>query len=52
MSSFEEALAIENGNPYGNAAAIYTSNGANAQLFESRFRASMIGVNIGIPVPR
>uniref|UniRef100_H3GN79 methylmalonate-semialdehyde dehydrogenase (CoA acylating) n=1 Tax=Phytophthora ramorum TaxID=164328 RepID=H3GN79_PHYRM len=52
VSSFDEALQIENGNDYGNAAAIYTSNGAYAEYFQSRFRAGMIGVNIGIPVPR
>ncbi|KAL3663804.1 hypothetical protein V7S43_011217 [Phytophthora oleae] len=52
VKSFDEALEIENGNDYGNAAVIYTSNGAYAEYFQSRFRAGMIGVNIGIPVPR
>ncbi|POM76307.1 Methylmalonate-semialdehyde dehydrogenase (acylating) [Phytophthora palmivora] len=52
VNSFDDALQIENGNDYGNAAAIYTSNGAYAEYFQSRFRAGMIGVNIGIPVPR
>ncbi|KAJ1925375.1 aldehyde dehydrogenase (NADP(+)) ald6 [Tieghemiomyces parasiticus] len=48
----EQALAIENANPYGNAACIYTTSGAVAQHFTGRFRAGMIGVNIGVPVPR
>ncbi|CAI5729605.1 unnamed protein product [Hyaloperonospora brassicae] len=52
VNSFDEALQIENDNEYGNAAAIYTSNGAYAEYFQTRFRAGMIGVNIGIPVPR
>uniref|UniRef100_M4BTS9 methylmalonate-semialdehyde dehydrogenase (CoA acylating) n=1 Tax=Hyaloperonospora arabidopsidis (strain Emoy2) TaxID=559515 RepID=M4BTS9_HYAAE len=52
VNSFDEALRIENENEYGNAAAIYTSNGAYAEYFQSRFRAGMIGVNIGVPVPR
>ncbi len=52
VSSWAEALAIENANPYGNAASIYTTVGGNAEWFTSRFRAGMIGVNIGIPVPR
>eukprot|EP00968_Pinguiococcus_pyrenoidosus_P018550 scaffold1951_cov258-Pinguiococcus_pyrenoidosus.AAC.19 len=52
VSSWEEAIEIENGNPYGNAACIYTSNGANAEWFTERFRAGMLGVNIGVPVPR
>ena len=47
--SWEEAIAIENGNPFGNAASIYTTSGANADWFLSRFRAAMLGVNIGIP---
>jgi malonate-semialdehyde dehydrogenase (acetylating) / methylmalonate-semialdehyde dehydrogenase len=51
-SNWEEAIVIENSNPFGNAASIYTSNGGSAEWFTSRFRASMLGVNIGIPVPR
>ena len=50
--TLEEALAIENKNPYGNAAAIYTSSGKVAQTFADRAGAGMIGVNIGVPVPR
>ena len=43
---------IENSNPFGNAASIYTCNGGSAEWFTSRFQASMLGINIGIPVPR
>ena len=50
--TLDEALAIENANPYGNAAAIYTSSGATAEYFVDRADAGMIGVNIGVPVPR
>jgi len=52
VDTWEEAIAIENANPYGNAACIYTEKGANAEWFTKRFRAAMLGVNIGIPVPR
>ena len=52
MRSWEEAIEVENNNPYGNAACIYTEKGANAEWFTKRFRAAMLGVNIGIPVPR
>jgi malonate-semialdehyde dehydrogenase (acetylating)/methylmalonate-semialdehyde dehydrogenase len=52
VSTWEEAIAIENNNPFGNAACIYTTSGGNAEWFLDRFRASMLGVNIGIPVPR
>lgn len=50
--SKEEAIQIENSNPYGNAASIYTSTGAVAEWFTKRFSAGMLGVNIGVPVPR
>lgn len=51
-NSLDEALAIEHANPYGNAAAIYTTNGGTARYFSDKASAGMIGVNIGVPVPR
>ncbi len=50
--TLDEAIEIENANPYGNAAAIYTSSGGTAQYFTDRASAGMVGVNIGVPVPR
>ncbi len=50
--TLDEAIAIESANPYGNAAAIYTSSGAIAEYFTNEASAGMIGVNIGVPVPR
>ncbi len=47
MSSWEEAIEIDNSNPFGNAASVYTTSGGNAEWFTSRFRASMLGVNVG-----
>lgn len=52
VNTLDEALAIENANPYGNAAAIYTRDGGSARYFEERASAGMIGINIGVPVPR
>lgn len=52
VGTWQEAIEIENANPYGNAACIYTERGAVAEWFTNRFRAGMLGVNIGIPVPR
>jgi len=52
VKTFDEAIAIENANPYGNAASIYTSIGQHADYFLKRFSAAMLGVNIGVPVPR
>lgn len=48
----DEALAIENANPYGNAASVFTQNGGMARYIMDRASAGMIGVNVGVPVPR
>jgi malonate-semialdehyde dehydrogenase (acetylating)/methylmalonate-semialdehyde dehydrogenase len=48
----EEALDLENASPYGNAAAVYTQNGEAARAFIERAGAGMLGVNVGVPVPR
>ncbi|WP_080056553.1 CoA-acylating methylmalonate-semialdehyde dehydrogenase [Spirosoma aerolatum] len=48
----DEALAIENANPYGNAAAVFTQNGGMARYVMDRASAGMVGVNVGVPVPR
>jgi len=50
--TLDEALAIENANPYGNAASVFTQNGAAAKYVIEKASAGMIGVNIGVPVPR
>jgi malonate-semialdehyde dehydrogenase (acetylating)/methylmalonate-semialdehyde dehydrogenase len=47
-----EAVAIENGSPFGNAAAVYTKSGEAARAFIDAASAGMIGVNVGVPVPR
>ena len=52
VDTVDEALAIENANPYGNAASIYTTSGYVAEYCTERFEAGMCGVNIGVPVPR
>jgi len=52
VSTLDEALAIENANPYGNAASVYTRNGGMARQVIERASAGMIGVNVGVPVPR
>jgi malonate-semialdehyde dehydrogenase (acetylating)/methylmalonate-semialdehyde dehydrogenase len=48
----DEALQIENANPYGNAAAVFTQNGGLARYIIDHASAGMIGVNVGVPVPR
>ncbi len=50
--NLDEAIQIENGSNYGNAAAVFTQSGALAREVMQRASAGMIGVNIGVPVPR
>jgi malonate-semialdehyde dehydrogenase (acetylating)/methylmalonate-semialdehyde dehydrogenase len=51
-NTLEEALAIENANPYGNAASVFTQNGGAARHVINNASAGMVGVNVGVPVPR
>lgn len=51
-NTLAEALAIENASPYGNAAAVFTQSGGAARQVMEKANAGMIGVNIGVPVPR
>ena len=48
----DEALAVENASPYGNAASIFTESGGTARYVMERASAGMVGVNVGVPVPR
>ena len=50
--NLDEALKIENANPYGNAASVFTQSGGAARYIMEHASAGMIGVNIGVPVPR
>ncbi|MCX5754995.1 MAG: CoA-acylating methylmalonate-semialdehyde dehydrogenase [Gemmatimonadetes bacterium] len=48
----DQAIAIENASPYGNAASVYTESGGVARKVMERANAGMVGVNVGVPVPR
>jgi malonate-semialdehyde dehydrogenase (acetylating)/methylmalonate-semialdehyde dehydrogenase len=50
--TLDDAIAIENKNPYGNAASVFTQSGGAARYVMEHASAGMIGVNIGVPVPR
>jgi malonate-semialdehyde dehydrogenase (acetylating)/methylmalonate-semialdehyde dehydrogenase len=50
--TLDEAIAIENASPYGNAASVFTQNGGYARYVMEKASAGMIGVNVGVPVPR
>ncbi|MCK9410302.1 MAG: CoA-acylating methylmalonate-semialdehyde dehydrogenase [Bacteriovoracaceae bacterium] len=51
-SDVDEALKIENANPYGNAASVFTQSGGIARYVAEHVSAGMVGINIGVPVPR
>ena len=48
----DEALRVENNSPYGNAASVFTESGGIARRVMERASAGMVGVNVGVPVPR
>jgi len=48
----DEAIAIQHNSPYGNAASVFTQDGGIARYVSEKASAGMIGVNIGVPVPR
>ncbi|MFQ6610272.1 MAG: CoA-acylating methylmalonate-semialdehyde dehydrogenase [Fidelibacterota bacterium] len=50
--TLDGALEIEHASEYGNAAAVFTQSGGLAKYVADRASAGMIGVNIGVPVPR
>ena len=50
--TIEDAMRIENNNPYGNAAAVFTTSGQIAKVVSEKVSAGMVGINIGVPVPR
>ena len=50
--TLEDAMRIENDNQYGNAAAVFTTSGEVAKTISETASAGMIGINIGVPVPR
>lgn len=47
-----EALTIEASSEYGNACSVFTSSGAFAERVAREATTGMVGVNVGVPVPR
>ncbi len=52
VDTLDEAVAIQNDSPYGNGASLCTTSGAHAFYTREKLTAGMIGINIGVPVPR
>jgi malonate-semialdehyde dehydrogenase (acetylating)/methylmalonate-semialdehyde dehydrogenase len=51
VDTLEEAIKLANTSIYGNAAAIFTSNGKAAREFTYKVDAGNVGINIGVPAP-
>lgn len=51
-SDVDEAIKVENSSPYGNAASVFTESGGTARYVIERASAGMVGINVGVPVPR
>lgn len=50
--NLSQAMDIENANPYGNACSVFTRDGASAEYVAQRAQSAMVGINVGVPVPR
>ena len=51
VESYDEAVGLVNGNPYGNGVALFTRSGSAARAFELDIDVGMVGINVPIPVP-
>ena len=52
VASLDEALAVDDSSTFGNATSVFTSSGAIAEEVARRANSGMVGINIGVPVPR
>ena len=50
--SVDEALEVQRRSRYGNAASVFTESGGIARHVMEKASAGMVGVNVGVPVPR
>ena len=48
----EEAVDVQKRSHYGNAASVFTESGGVARYVMENASAGMVGVNVGVPVPR
>ena len=48
----DEAIDVQHRSKYGNAASIFTESGGVARYVMEKASAGMVGVNVGVPVPR
>ncbi|MDP2270186.1 MAG: CoA-acylating methylmalonate-semialdehyde dehydrogenase [Archangium sp.] len=50
--TLDEAINLQHKSLYANGAAIFTTSGAVARQAAERLEAGMVGINVGVPVPR
>jgi malonate-semialdehyde dehydrogenase (acetylating)/methylmalonate-semialdehyde dehydrogenase len=48
----DDALRVQKRSRYGNAASVFTESGGVARYVMENASAGMVGVNVGVPVPR
>ena len=51
VDSFDEAIALVNNSPFGNAASIFTRDGGSARHFARDADVGNVGVNVGVAAP-
>ncbi|HWJ11847.1 MAG TPA: CoA-acylating methylmalonate-semialdehyde dehydrogenase [Nocardioides sp.] len=51
VATYEEGLALINGNQFANGTAIFTRDGGAARQFQFDVEVGMVGINVPIPVP-
>jgi malonate-semialdehyde dehydrogenase (acetylating)/methylmalonate-semialdehyde dehydrogenase len=49
VNTLDEALALDEASPYGNATSIFTQSGAVASYVSRQATSGMVGVNVGVP---
>ncbi len=51
VNTLDDAIALVNNCPFGNATAIFTASGKSAREYSSRCEVGMVGVNVGVAAP-
>ncbi len=51
VDSLDDAIALVNRSPYGNATSIFTGSGKAAREYSSHIEVGMVGVNVGVAAP-
>lgn len=50
--TLQDALRLENASRYGNATSVFTTRGDVARRVSEAASSGMVGINVGVPVPR